>query len=419
VLILVVVVAVLGLFGAGTAAALLWYGERNLTRTEVDVDQAGATVPQGATPNEGDGGGVDQLSRRMNILVVGSDSREGLSDEELQALGTERTSEDGGLLTDTIVLLQLDPVTDRVVGLSFPRDLRVTRCDGSRGKINKAYRLGERIGAAGPDCLVDTVRDFSGAPIHHFVQVDLAGFKDVVDTLGGVSFYLRQPLEDRFAGLDLPQGCVTLSPTEALGFVRARHLDSDFGRIARQQRFAKEVLRDATAAGTLVNVPRLFSLLDSVASAVQTDQELSFTEMREVAFSLRDLSAEDLTLYTVPGQPDTINEQAVVVPDRAEAERLFEAFAEGRLLPGDASAPPLTQTGQLRSAPASPSPSASASAGSSPTPGASVADGETSDPAVNESETTLDAPSADESSARPTPNPRSSFAGAKTAPQQC
>lgn len=307
--------ALLGLLGAVAAGGLVWWGERQIQRVTV----AGRADPD-----------AQPIKDVLNVLLVGSDSRDGLSREQLKALGTD---DHGGRLTDTIMLLHLDPNRSQVVVLSFPRDLLVTRCDGSRGRINAAYARGEGTGAGGPTCLVQTVADFTGIPIHHYVEVDFAGFIKVVDTLGGVTMYFDKPLKDRAAGLDVPAGCVHLDGVRALGFVRARkNLDSDFGRIARQQRFIGELLDKVTSAGVLLNVPKLFSLVDAAASAVDVDRDLSLSAMRRVAFSLRGLTSDQVDMRTVPARGRRVGGAAYVVAVEDEAEELFSAIREGRPL---------------------------------------------------------------------------------------
>lgn len=305
-----------------SAGALLWYGEQSMTRLH---------IPGLASPvaTGGVGGEVDEITDVLNVLLVGDDSREGLTDDQLRALGTERVS---GGRTDTIMLLQVDPARDNAALLSFPRDLLVTRCDGSRGRINAAYGIGEEEGVGGGACLVETVADFTDIPIHHYVEVNFAGFIDVVDVLGGVTLYVEEPgLRDRYAGLDLDPGCQRLGGTQALGFVRARHLDSDFGRIARQQRFIHELMNEVTSAGTLLNVPRLLSLVDAGGRMVETDQELSLADMRRIAFSLRNLTADQLDTRTVPAVP----RGGYVVGKEEEAEDLFQAFRDGSVAPDE------------------------------------------------------------------------------------
>lgn len=271
------------------------------------------------------------------MLLVGNDSREDRSQDQLTKLGTE-TAE--GLLTDTIMLARLNPRRDGAAIISFPRDLLVTRCDGSRGRINAAYEVREQTGTGGPACLVEIVRDLTGLEVDNYVEVDFAGFIDVVNSLGGATLHLDQPLKDRYAGLDLPAGCVSLDGTEALSFVRARHLDSDFGRIARQQGFMRELVEEVMSADTLLDVGQLPSLLQSTTDAVEVDSELSLAQMRRLAHSLRDASPDGLTTRTVPAVPRRIDGAAYVVAQEQPADRLFSAFANGRLTVGDTTSQP-------------------------------------------------------------------------------
>ena len=319
------------LIGVVAITGVLWYGTQQVGRID---------IPQLSSPGSDSGGTdlvgqdieIDELDEVLNVLVVGSDSREGLTDEQLEELGTERAD---GTRTDSMMLVQLDPRRDQVAVLSFPRDLLVTRCDGSRGRLNAAYGIGESTGVGGPSCLVDTIVEFTGIGVNHFVQVDFAGFIEIVDALDGVTIYLEEPLHDVHAGVDLPAGCVELDGTTALGFVRARRVDSDFGRIARQQRFIREVVTEAASVGTLVNLPRLYQLVEAGARAVDTDRDLSIGQMRRIAFSLRNLEPERLDTRTVPAVPRTIDGVAFVVAIEEEAEELFRAFREARVAPDD------------------------------------------------------------------------------------
>ncbi|MDP8970860.1 MAG: LCP family protein [Actinomycetota bacterium] len=317
-----------------TAAVLLWYSQHQLQRLDITgISEPGDTDGDGTVD-------VAEITDVLNVLVVGRDSREGLSEEELQSLGTEK---DSGQLTDTIMLLSLDPRRDKAALLSFPRDLMVTLCDGTRGRINQAYYVGEQRGTGGGSCVLQTVESLTLVPVNHYVEVDFAGFIDVVDALGGVRMYLQEPLEDAYAGVDLPAGCVTLNGAEALGFVRARHVDNDFGRIARQQRFVHELMREVTSAGTLLNVPRMFGLINSLSHTVHTDQDLSLGDMRRIAFSLRELGPDRLETRTVPGVQRTVGGAAYVVAKDREAQALFEAFRSGAVFPQDLGSKPPTE----------------------------------------------------------------------------
>ena len=176
---------------AGTAGSLLLYGQLQMRQVEV-----GGRQEPGTGAGDANGQPIEEAQGVINILAIGTDSRQGLSREQLRRLGTNRA---GGMNTDSIIVAQLDLDRDELSLLSFPRDLRVTRCDGSRGRINAAYAVGERGDRGGPTCLVQTVTELTGIPIHHYVQVDFSGFLHIVDALGGVSMWLEQPLQDRYA----------------------------------------------------------------------------------------------------------------------------------------------------------------------------------------------------------------------------
>ncbi len=235
--------------------------------------------------------------------------------------------------TDTLIVLQLDPERDGAAMLSLPRDLLVTRCDGTVGRINGAFEIGLESGDGGPDCLVETITDLTGIPIHHYVQIDFRGFVNVVDRLGGVRLYLDEPITDPDAHVDLPAGCVTLNGREALGFVRARKIDNDFGRIARQQRFLREFVDQLSSARVALDVPRLFSLVDAAADAVDVDPQLTLQLMRRMAFSFRDLSSDRIDTRTVPAVDRVINEASYLEMDTEPAEELFRAFRRGEAAP--------------------------------------------------------------------------------------
>lgn len=276
---------------------------------------------------------TEVVNERTNILLVGSDSRDGLSEEQLAAIGTEETGTD---LTDTIILLQLDPATDAAAMLSFPRDLLVTRCDGSRGRINEAFYIGDQQEEGlGPACLVQTIENLTRIEIDHYARINFAGFVGIVDALGGVTFYIDEPLQDRFAGLDIPAGCVDFDGITAIQFVRARRLDSggDFGRIARQQRFAREMIRKATSVGTLLQPQRVAAVITGISDTLETDSDFGISEMIDLVNSVSNISAGTVDARTVPARPRMFGEAAVVEAIEGPADELFTAFARGDLLP--------------------------------------------------------------------------------------
>lgn len=322
---------VLVLAGALTTGALAWRANDAVDRVDISARLGGAQPPDDAEPPEFQVAAdqVEVLDGALNVLLVGSDDRAVLSEKEREVFGT---GEADGERTETIMLLRIDPAVDRIAALSIPRDLLVSRCDGSRGRVNAAYAIGERTGAGGPACLVETVAALTGVEVDHFVKVDFRGFLDIVDTLGGVSLYLEEPLQDAKAFLDLPAGCVTLDSAESLAFVRARGIDSDFGRIARQHRFLRELAAEVSSVGTLANVPRLFSLVETIAGSLEVDEDLSLSKMRRIAATGRDLPTDTLLSFTVPARPYTTNGTEFLALDEDEAQVLFTAFRNGSIV---------------------------------------------------------------------------------------
>jgi len=258
----------------------------------------------------------------MHVLIVGSDSREDLSPEERIALTTGSA---GGERADTIMLLSI--VGGRAGLLSFPRDLSVERCDGSMGRINGA------IGIGGSGCLVDTVRRLSGIPVHHHVAVTFGGFREVVDAVGGVELCLERPIRDRSAGIDLPEGCQVLDGRDALGYVRVRKIDSDFGRIERQQLFLRALARELTDPTLLVRPWRFVPIVLGMSRAVTVDADMGPIDLVRLALALRSLAAGDVFTAAVPADGFTSSSGASLLRIRtSEAETLFAGFRDGSLV---------------------------------------------------------------------------------------
>jgi LCP family protein required for cell wall assembly len=214
--------------------------------------------------------------------------------------------------------------------LSVPRDLFVTRCDGTRGRINGAYTSG------GPTCLAETVGRLTGIALDDYIEVNLFGFSRIVDAAGGVPIYLDRPLVDRAAGVELPAGWVVLDGRSALGYVRARNVDgnADLGRIMRQQHFLKALGHKVISPNTLVNAPRLFRMAAAAGSSLTADQGLGPMDLMRIMRGARGLAGGRLAVYTVPAHPRRIGGADVLVPDKKAAEALFAQFRDGSILRG-------------------------------------------------------------------------------------
>lgn len=229
----------------------------------------------------------------VNFLLVGSDSRQGLSKAELNRIQTIATP---GERTDTIIIVHISPKRHKAIMLSIPRDLRV-QLNGHTDKINAAY-------AGGPDLLVKTVEQVTGLDLNHYVELDFAGFLQVVNAIGGVELCntTGKTLNDAYANLHMPPGCHQMNGEQALAFVRARHATAggDFDRIARQQQFLRAVMKKVASGGNLVNIPRTLHIANIVSDHVHTDSTLTTAGALSLARRLGRLSDSDVDMRSLP-----------------------------------------------------------------------------------------------------------------------
>ncbi len=281
-----------------------------------------------------------------NYLLVGSDTREG-SDPNADDFGSIGDAGDApGRRSDTIMVLRFDPKTGHAAILSIPRDLWVPIAGtGESNRINSAYTKGN-------DVLIETVEQNLGIPIHHFIDVDFYGFKDLVDALGGVTVYFDLPTRDKNTGLSVPApGCVTLDGTMALAYVRSRHFaqeingrwredeSSDFGRISRQQDFIR---RAAAKAFATVNSNPLgvSTLVKAALKSVHPDASLNLASLAD---RLAALGAAEIASFTLPAYPDEVGDAAVLRMDEEKAMALLSFFGGQPLAAAATSvAPPST-----------------------------------------------------------------------------
>lgn len=263
-----------------------------------------------------------------NVLVLGSDSRAGLTPQEQAQFGSEETV--SGQRSDTIILLSIDPRREQAVVVHFPRDLRVEIPGYGFDKINAAYDYG------GPNLVIKTVKEFTGLPVHNYMEINLDGFQDLVDTLGGVRICVKGPMDDVKAGLHIPKaGCYDMDGPTALAFVRARSVAGDvipdFSRIARQQQFMRATFNKLLSFGNLLDD----QLIQKAVGSIRTDDSLTPTELLSLGRRLRALAEQDptgedsLDLRVVPGTTATIGDVSYVVADQPETRELFKGMEQG------------------------------------------------------------------------------------------
>jgi LCP family protein required for cell wall assembly len=266
---------------------------------------------------------VDHLQmagpRPVNFLVVGSDSRADLTREERRRLAL---GDFEGERADTLFVLQVGLRSSAI--LAFPRDLYVTRCDGSQGRINAAVAL-----PGGPSCLVETVRDLSGIPIHHYVEIGFAGFVDIVDAVGGVELCLDEPIDDWRAGIDLPAGCQRLDGADALGYVRTRQIGGDLERIRRQQEFLRALTSEMVSPITLLHIPRLYGTAGALGDGLIADSGFRAIGPLRFGIGAMTMATGRTVAHTVPNEP---GRRALLSVVEGEAEPIFARFRDGSIL---------------------------------------------------------------------------------------
>ncbi len=332
---LVIALNVIIVFSALASAGVLAY----TSETVSDIPRV-AIGPTLNSNNSGLAAGSNQSadigetpdSEILNFLLVGIDNVSGLPDDHILKQTRGLTE-----LTDTMVIFRVDPSTGTASVMSIPRDLWVPINGGSPAKLNSALSLG------GPEALVTSIQDALGIPIHRYVQVNFAGFLQLVDVLDGVDVIIDAPLADRKAQLDISQtGCVTLTPSQALAYVRSRNLyanlngswqlidgTGDFGRIDRQQDFMIIAANQAFAKG-LGDPTVLNGILKDVLGGehVVLDTSITLQELIDFAQAFRSFEEDDITRYTLPASGGMVGEASVVFLHEDEAQEVLAAFRD-------------------------------------------------------------------------------------------
>lgn len=274
-----------------------------------------------------------------NILVVGSDSRDGDNGKYGKGLTT--------MQSDTLMVVHVAADREWATVVSLPRDswVRIPACDRGNGttstahqfKINEAFAVGGTSGevAGAAACTIKTVEENTGLRIDHFMSVDFQGFKGMVNALDGIEVCPETAIHDTKAHLDLAAGCQTVKGEKALGYVRTRYSvgdGSDIGRIGRQQEFMEALA--AKAQTKLTSPAALYGFLDSATESLTTDKALAgIKPLTALASELKGIPGDRLTFLTVPNYPreaDVPTDKANVVWQYPEAADLFSSLAEDR-----------------------------------------------------------------------------------------
>ena len=248
----------------------------------------------------------EKKSSAVNYLLVGSDTREGLSKAELKALRVGSVATAAGKRSDTMLLVHISKARDKAVLISIPRDtfaLIPAHANAAgkmiapvHSKINSAFNWG------GAPLLIQTIEEMTQLKIDHYIEVNFAGFAKVVDSLGGIEVCTKKNINDPKSHLILEAGVHTLNGIEALKYVRTREFDGlgDLGRMQRQQAFMSSVIKKATSAGVLLNPVTVTSFINSSLSAVTTDEGLKNSDLIALAKQMKSLATSSVRTLTVP-----------------------------------------------------------------------------------------------------------------------
>src|SRR5665213_378654 len=261
--------------------------DHNLKKTTGVIKPGGATAADGAE----------------NVLLVGSDSRAG-TDQFAQAPKGQAPVE--GQRSDTVILAHLAKGNKAATLVSLPRDSWVTipGYTDAKGVAHPAHldKLNAAFSLGGAPLLVSTVQQLTGIHIDHYVEIDFAGFQNMVNALGGVDICLSQPAHDIQTGLNLTAGPHHLNGTTALEFVRQRYglPLGDIDRIKRQQQFMASMMRKVESAGTLANPLKLNDFLDALTKSISVDSGMSASDLAKLAVKLKGLGTGNVVLTTMP-----------------------------------------------------------------------------------------------------------------------
>src|SRR6201985_982064 len=242
-----------------------------------------------------------------NIMVLGSDSRQGLSKAYGSGLVTDQS--------DTLMIIHIPANREWAEVMSIPRDswVNIPACEMGDGqmsapqqyKINEAFAIGNLDGnhtALGIACTVKTVEQDTGIYINHFIAVNFTGFENMVAALGGVYECNPTPINDPNSNLHLAAGTHLLTPAQALGYVRARYTlgdGSDLERIDRQQAFMSSLV--SRVKSELLNPIAIYKFLDATTKSLTIDSQLGgITGLYNLGESLRSIPSSKIAFFTIP-----------------------------------------------------------------------------------------------------------------------
>ncbi|MFF7053690.1 LCP family protein [Streptomyces griseorubiginosus] len=267
-------------------------------------------------PEQGDG---------TNYLIVGSDSRAGLSSEQKKQLHTGSAE---GKRTDSMMILHTGSNGDTLISLPRDSDVEIPTFVGSEsGKTYKGTGRHVKLNAAyaedGPELLVRTVEFNTGLRIDHYVEIGFAGFASIVDAVGGVEIDIDKGFKDKYSGADFKSGKQTLNGDQALAFVRTRHAfaASDLQRTKNQQKFLAALAHQVATPGTVLNPFKLYPTLGAGLDSLIVDKDMGLYDLGSMFFAMKGVNGGDGTSLNMPISGSTGGN---LVWDKAKVKQLVQ-----------------------------------------------------------------------------------------------
>jgi LCP family protein required for cell wall assembly len=292
-----------------TSVATYFWADSKLNR-EVDLSKV---IDR---PEQGDG---------TNYLIVGSDSRAGLSSEQKKQLHTGSAE---GKRTDSMMILHTGSNGDTLISLPRDSDVEIPTFVGSEsGKTYKGTGRHVKLNAAyaedGPELLVRTVEYNTGLKIDHYVEIGFAGFASIVDAVGGVEIDIDKAFKDKYSGADFPAGKQKLNGDQALAFVRTRHAfaASDLQRTKNQQKFLAALAHQVATPGTVLNPFKLYPTLGAGLDSLIVDKDMGLYDLGSMFFAMKGVNGGDGTSLNMPISGSTGGN---LVWDKAKVKQLVQ-----------------------------------------------------------------------------------------------
>ncbi|MBT2531403.1 LCP family protein [Arthrobacter sp. ISL-48] len=304
----------------GLAFAGFWY-----FRLQSNISRAPLSAGNGSTQSA-----VNDSTDRMQILILGSDTRDGKNSE----YGTAAESSGYGQ-SDVMMLMDISADNKRVNVISFPRDLLVDipECKDPKTKqvfpARSGVMINEAMAQAGIGCAVDTVNKLTGLQVDHFMMADFNAVKELSNTVGGVDVCISDAVYDPDSRLRLPKGTSAVEGEMALAFLRTRHAfadGGDLGRIKAQQGFLSSLTRKIKDDGTLSDPAKMLKIADVVTQNLTVDDGLaSVPSLLTIGNRLKTIDISKVAFVAVPTTTAVSDANRLQVAEPAGSQ-LFSAL---------------------------------------------------------------------------------------------